>query len=387
MSCPGSILAIRSLPAAERDRTSAYADEGTAAHTLAEACLRRGRPARDALGKMIRGKLQRWEVTEEMVDAVQIYLDEVNYHVERLGGELLIERTVRPLPDRDDMYGTGDAIVIETFGELIVIDLKYGKGVIVETDWNDQAMYYGLGSLEEIGRDDVSSVTIVIVQPRAPHPDGPVRRWTIPVEILTEFAEQLRAAADATAAPDAPLKAGEHCRFCPAAALCPALRERAFAVAADDFEELPDEIGPAHVRLPDVNDPEALGRAARLVPILDFFCREVEGMVQRTLERGKYVPGKKLVRKRANRVWRDPADVERMLRNRRGVRVDDIFKKTLLGPAPLERIKSIGKKFVAANCHKPEGGLTVTDDSDPRDAVVAPMIADFAGTDFPEGFD
>lgn len=379
MSCPGSIREIARLPDSERNQTSLYADEGTAAHTLAECCLRKSDPAKAYLYEKISADLQDWEATEEMVDAVQVYLDEVAYHMNRLNGNLSIERHVQPL-DRDDTGGTADVIIYEPFGELVVIDFKYGKGVVVQVDYNDQMMYYGLGALREVGFDDVSKVTLVIVQPRAPHEDGSVRRWVIQKEVLREFGDHLESAAVATQDPEAPLNAGPHCRFCPVTATCPAMRQLTLYAAKDDFADLPADLEEqkAHVRLPDLNDPEELGRAMQLVPLLDFWAREVEGLVYRRLECGAEVPGYKLVRGRSNRKWEDAEDVERRLRGMKGIRVDDIFTRKLCSPAQIEKIKAIGKKWVAKYAIKPEGKLTVAPERNAREAVEAPLLTDFA---------
>lgn len=223
MSCPGSIREIGKLPESERNRTSVYADEGTAAHALAEWCLRNNtNPYHELVPTHFAGELQDWEVTDEMREAVNVYCEEVEYHVNRLQGDIRIECPVKPL-DRDDMWGTADVIIYELYGELVVIDFKYGKGVVVETEWNDQMMCYGLGGLREVGFDDVSTATLVVVQPRAPHEDGAVRRWTVQKEVLREFGGHLESAASATYDDDAPLNAGDHCRFCPAAPTCKAM--------------------------------------------------------------------------------------------------------------------------------------------------------------------
>lgn len=384
ISCPGSINLIGSLPPVEGERISHYADEGTAAHNLAQLCLENGTDAKDSLGCSILGQVERWPVTEEMVEAVQCYLDEVRSHIERLGGKsvhLDIERAVSPIPGRGDMWGTADALVYEPFGELIVFDLKYGRGVVVEVEWNDQAMFYGLGALRAIGADDVSTVTIVVVQPRAEHPDGKVRRWTVEKDVLLAYADGLAAAADFTKNPDAPRRPGKHCRFCPAGAVCPELRNLSLLVAVNQFEDLPEEIEEpaAHVRLPNPLDPEELAKAMQIIPLLDFWSREVQALVQRELERGHAVPGWKLVRKRANRAWIDAEAVERKLRNRTGIHVDQIYKKVLHTPAQIEKV--MGKEWVAKHAHKPEGTLSIAPTKDPRPAEIPPCVAEFPDLD------
>lgn len=396
INCPGSVSAIAALPTKDRDNTSEYADEGTAAHALGEYILRKfgfDKSAHEFLGKKVKGELGSYEVDHEMADAVDVWTETASRHFGRLGNpEMLIEKRVQPLPDREDLFGTADTILIGD-DELVVIDYKHGKGIVVEVDWNDQMMYYALGALMKVIARmpsnvmvPIKRVTLIIVQPRAIHQDGPVREWTIDPEILFEFGDTLRGAADRTKEPDAALKAGPWCRknFCPKAAKgCHALKALAHSIAATDFDDLPDlpvkpereDLEP-HVSLPDPTDPDAVGRAMQIVPLLDFWAKEVEGYAQALLTRGHHVPGQKLVRKRANRQWEDEAAVEKKLRDKR-VKLDATHTRKLRSPAQIEKLPNVGKDWVAKYAVKPEGGLTIAQDTDRRPGVLAEVLTDF----------
>lgn len=400
MNCPGSVRVIDALPPEERDRTSSHAEQGSAAHALGEECLRQGKDAEAFLGCVV-AKHDRtgdyvvmppefpcdartdYVVDEEMADAVQVYLDEVRRHLERLpAAELLVEERVAPLPSRPTMFGTADAIIHDVVdGELVVGDYKHGAGVVVTTSGQVQARFYALGALRRVGEAAVERVTLFIAQPRAPHADGPIRPETIDPAELLAFGDELEAAAARTEDPDAPLAAGEWCRFCPAAGGCPELRRRAFEEAAGDFSDdmLPATVEPERrLPLPDSQDPELLARALNAVPMIDAWCREVEGLAQRQMERGVSLPGWKLVRKRANRRWMDAKAVETALRNRKGVKVGDVYDRKLRSPAKLEKVKTIGKEWVERHCYRPDGELTVARADDPRPAAALPASVDFA---------
>lgn len=402
MNCPGSIRLIAGLPRSERERSSPYADEGSAAHGLAEHCLTHRDAPDDYLGwsMMNDPDTDDWvpresvgpgdyafEVTDEMVEAVEVYLAEIQHHLDRLpnGSIIGVEARVQPL-DRGDCFGTADVLVADDFfGELVVADFKYGKGVVVEVEHNEQAMVYGLGALRGLSNPgDYDTVTLVVVQPRAPHPDGRVRRWSLPARELLEWGDTLNAAADRTRADDAPLKAGEWCRFCPALPTCPEARKAVMDAAQLEFSPVRVEPGDSvEMVLPDAGDPEQLAQALNIVPLMDHWCREVEGLAQRLAEAGTRVPGYKLVRKRSNRRWMDEKEAERVLRNKRGVKVGDIYTKKLKSPAQMERLKPVGEDWVKKYAHKPEGGLTLAHEADPRPAEGPPAIADFAGHEVP----
>lgn len=367
-------MRIASLPADVRARTSVYALEGQAAHSLAERMYSGMLPQ---LGQYVSPKglisAKRasglFEVTDEMLDAVKVYLAEIEYHRARLvAPRVALERRVYPLPGRSDLFGTADAILVEPYGELVVIDFKYGAGVPVDVEYNEQALYYALGALREIGDDAaVSSVTLVIVQPRAPHSDGPIRRWTIDVEHLRAFKDLLREKAEATEDPGAPLTPGEWCRFCPVKesdAGCPALQQVVLAEAVKDFAApLPE------VRLPDPNDPEQMARALRLADLIEMWPKAVKQMAMNAIDRGVTIPGWKVVRTSAHRKWRDPAEVAVAA----GPNAYDEPK--LKSPAQLE--KTHGKDWVAQYAIKPEGSPVLVPESDRRPAIGPSFLTDF----------
>lgn len=381
MACPGSVGLIRSLPEELRGQTSSYAAEGQAAHNLAADCLSEGIDAGDRVDSTSpddSGVLH--VVTEEMADAVQVYLDDVCAQRERLpSAKAMVEQRFDLGWLRPGMFGTADHVLVEPFGELVVHDYKHGAGVVVEVEWNAQQMYYALGALAEAGGpDDVDSVTIRVVQPRARHKDGPVRSWTISADALWAWREDLAVAADRADAPDAELCAGEWCRFCPAQSACPAMRQLVQSTAAIEFggESLdPERDMPA---LPDPANPAALATALNAIPVIDAWCRAVEGTALHLLERGQNVPRYKLVRKRATRRWRDEEELAKALKRRKGVRKADYVQEKLRSPAQLEKVKAIGKDFVSKHAEKPEGGLAIAHESDPREAVPPPAIAEFA---------
>jgi len=405
MKCLGSPRLVARLTdrgLIEPGQTSVYAEEGSAAHALGEGCITSGKPAAAFLGWGLAKFSEGWAlienpvpdapfyVTEEMAEAVQVYLDAIAAEKKRLPcAEVLVEERVYPLAGaEEEMFGTADVVLWDLVAaELTVMDYKHGAGVVVEAEHNVQTMFYGLGALRRIAGDfaveAVRKIRLVIVQPRARHADGPVRVFDLTARDLVEWGGVLRSAAEATKQPDAPLAAGDWCKFCPAAALCPEMRRRTVEMVRLDFDE-PVPADPAErlkLMLPNPDDARQLGAALDFVGLLDMWCREVEGMAHRRLEYGREVIGAdgeyKLVRKRSTRRWTDPAAVEAALRKKRGVKVDDIFDRKLRSPAQLEKVKTIGKEWVAEHAEKPEGGLTVAKGNDPRSAVAPPVLEAF----------
>lgn len=209
MNCPGSVALSEGIP----PTSSAYADEGTIAHTHAATVLETG--------------VYPDELEPEMRAAIHTYVAAVNsgFHD---GCKLLVETRVDLSELHPGLFGTADAIVYNPSLKLLrVIDLKYGKGVPVEVmeegEGNVQLLYYALGAMlhESIRGLPIENVEITIVQPRCPHPDGVVRSFVFPATDLTSFVQRVSFSVTRVNKENAEIKGGSWCHFCPASKICP----------------------------------------------------------------------------------------------------------------------------------------------------------------------
>ena len=129
----------------------------------------------------------------------------------------------------DHFWGTADIVGISRDRRtLLVADLKTGRHA-VGVKLNDQMLSYAAGALHEFGATltrDIETVVLAIIQPRIP---GELFIDVIPVATLAEFttycAERLRLVARPARGA---LVEGDHCRWCPSAALCPIQQVAAF---------------------------------------------------------------------------------------------------------------------------------------------------------------
>jgi hypothetical protein len=226
MNCSGHPRMTRGVPSPD----SQYAAEGTAAHELAQAALTEDRDADAYVGMMFGDFI----VTADMASAVQIYIDVCRrlmdactfYRIEQ-------QFDLAPLHPPVPMFGTADFIAYSSRRrELHVVDFKFGKGVWVPTKGNAQLHYYALGASLSID-EPVSSMTMTIVQPRTG--GDPVRTTSIDAIALAEWSFTLLDRARATQQPDAPLAAGEWCRFCGAKQSCPAYQGGRATAAYHEF--------------------------------------------------------------------------------------------------------------------------------------------------------
>jgi hypothetical protein len=353
MNCPASVKASEGLS----NGTSDNAEEGTAAHTVGAAALIRGSPAAAFIGQTTSNG---WKVTAEMAEAVQVYLDYVRR--ETLPDD---DRDVEAqLKYSDELWGTADYWRYRpSNGNLLVVDYKHGKGVFVGAKGNPQGLIYGLMKAKALGNRGVSSITFAIVQPRCESDEGPVREYTVDAADMLEFEDKLLDAIAATKKDDAEYMPGDHCRWCPAAGVCPALRDQALASAKNDF-------------VPGLKyDPAELAATLEAIPLVEAWVKATWEFAYNEVSAGKAIPGFKLVQKRATRKWANEATAAEALSLL--LADDDLYKpRTLRTPADVE--KQLGKKnakALAGLVVVESSGTTLVHESDRRPAVAARATA------------
>lgn len=367
MACPGSINLSRGIP----NVGSEFAQEGTAAHALAELALKRGVDPDMWEGMTLEGV----EVTEDMAEHVRVF---VNYcrRLQQSATESWIEAkfNLEALNPPGPMFGTADFSAYDAATRTLeVVDLKFGRGVVVEAKDNKQLRYYGLGAALALGVGrEIETVKLTIVQPRVTHPDGVVRSEEIPYEDLIGFAVELMEAARRTADPRAPLAAGRHCKFCLALPRCPEQLKQAQALAQVEFDSIPADLPPA----PEILPPALFAEMLPKLEILEQWVKAMKQHAHQTIERGGDVPGYKLVNKRATRKWRSEEQVRRWL-DERNYADTEILDMSLKTPAQIEKL--VGKKSLPEEFVKKESsGFTLTEVTDARPAVVFHVGEEFA---------
>jgi len=326
-ACPGSVRLSQGVA----KTTSAYAEEGSDAHALAAECLAKRTDPRKYVGLEVSLDGRTFKVDREMADAVDTYVRHIWADFEAEDQDFIEQRfdlsAVHP-----GCFGTADHVRWRASkGLLIVRDYKHGAGVPVNVVENSQLKYYALGALLALNLP-AKTVRMEICQPRCEHADGPIRHYDIDAIDLLDFKTDLKAFAVATEAPDAPLVPGNHCRFCPAAALCPGLKDRAQQMAKLEFTK-----GQPY-------DPAELQKALESREPLKAWIKALDEFAYAEAEAGRGASfGHKLVAKRAIRSYASEGDVIEALQAR-AIPDDTIFEpRSLRSPAQLE--KDLGKTF------------------------------------------
>jgi hypothetical protein len=360
MNCTGSVRMTEGLPNVD----TVYTKEGTAAHTLLEKCLQLNVEPVVFLDTELHGVA----VTEDMCEAVQVAVDYVRGLAASKGAELTLEKrfSLATLNPPAPMFGTSDCqVYLPSERHLYVIDYKHGVGYAVDARGNPQLRYYGLGAILDgaWSPQQVEHVTLVIIQPRAVHPDGIIRSETITFEELYEWSGELMAKADETLHANAPLTTGPWCRFCRASAQCPARLTDAQALARIEFAS--DEIVPPAVE--SLTLPEMI-LVMEKAPVIEAWLKDIRTHIETTLIAGGVVPGYKLVAKRATRKWGNEQATVAFL-EQTGFDADEYETRKLKSPAQVEKL--IGKKNLPTDLVvKESSGYTVAPEYDKRPALL-----------------
>lgn len=347
MRCAGSLAEIERGGPSER-KSSKFADEGTAAHELAEMVLRGNMG--DAIE--LEGELADNGVLfdEEMCSFVNVYVKNVRSFAD--GHKMFVERQVdfSHVVGIPEQFGTADCIVLTEDGlELQLHDLKFGRGVQVYATENEQLMLYALGALREFDPlGEIEVVRLVIHQPRLAHLD----EWSVSVKELKEFGARAKEKATLAvrladeAGPEevlTHLNAGpKQCKFCPMKAGCPANIDASVQAMGIDLNELLVD-GPAVVE-------EAIKRSNQLpndvlgalMPALDTivdWTKAVRAKVESELLAGNKVAGYKLVEgKKGPRSWVNEAEVEELLKKKFRIPIDQMYLQKLQTPTFVEKL-------------------------------------------------
>jgi hypothetical protein len=196
---------------------TSYSREGTAAHAVHEACLRRRVDPHTFVGQLIEGV----RITSGMATAIAVSVTHCHRLMDTADAHWIeYPVSLAALGPPADMFGTLDfACYFAPRQELHVVDLKFGAGVYVRAKGNPQLRYYALAAAATF-EVPVSTVVTTVVQPRFGGNSDPIRSAIVRAEDMAEFAIELLERAQIAMLPDAPFAAGDWCKFCAAKNTC-----------------------------------------------------------------------------------------------------------------------------------------------------------------------
>lgn len=331
LHCPPSVRLSDGIP----DRGSDFASEGTKAHEMAEAYLNgllQGKTddeVRESLKKnapsVAHSDAYAPDDNNSIIENVSLYVDYIIGEYNRL---VAIDEDTVVLPEvrvsydnvAREGFGTSDCVIIGA-GEIIVIDLKYGKGVKVDALGNPQLRLYAIGALNEFMplHGSFEKVKTAIIQPRLNH---------LSEEVMTP--EELYSWGETTVKPMAEraykgvgdYAEGEWCRFCKAKGCCPLQAAQNLSLEVDM------ENNPEVEALDENSIADILERGKGLIK----WYKALETYATDKVLTGGTIPGYKLVESRSKKVWKDDEEAAEKLR-KAGLTDDQIWTSSIVSPS------------------------------------------------------
>ena len=344
IACPGSVALVDKMPP---QPSSSYADEGTLLHDTIADILDKDALAETYLGRTHNDAVLTQELLDNKLMVALASLAEIDPKLEM---EYAVESRVGFGDLLPDVFGSTD--LLGRIGDrAIVLDWKFGDGVAVEVEENAQLLFYAAAAIRTPETawvfDGAKEVELIIVQP--PY----VKRWTTTMARIAAFEKELVGAVKVAMKPDAPLAAGDHCKWCAAKPVCPVMTGAIDRVVRAKIDALPvDQI--AHY--------------LDQLPLIEGFLKDLQQLAHTIMEEGRTVPGWKLVNKRATRRWIDDNKAVAYLK---GTGINPWAEPKPLSPAQAE------KELKKAKIALPDDlvvavstGSTLAPSSDPRPAVV-----------------
>lgn len=357
IACPPSAQ----LNATIQDKGSEYAAQGTDAHALCEAKLKK------AMGVEVADPRENLTYLDaEMEECSDAYVQFVMEKVAAAKNPIvMVEQHVDFSRFVPQGYGTCDAAIVSQ-GNLHVIDFKYGVGVAVsagsdEEGVNSQLACYALGALSVFdGIYDIDTVSMSIFQPRR----EVAETYTITKDDLFKWAEEvLRPAANLASEGGGTYKAGAHCQFCRGKQTCRKRAEHNLELARYDFAK-PDML----------EDDEVEAILARADEFISW-ANDVKEYAFNAAVAGKEWVGWKLVEGRSNRKYVSEDAVADAI-NKAGF---DPYERKVLGITAMTRLlgKTKFDELLGALIEKPAGKPTLVPMSDKRPALKNSAKDDF----------
>lgn len=331
MSCTPSARKEENI----KDTESVFAKEGTLAHELGELELRyyyKMIPTTEYKVKL-RAITEHELFTSDMPDHVDVY---VSYCIERVNHyksicthvEISIEEKIDLTEYIPEGFGSNDFVIVaDNFIE--VVDLKYGRGVLVSAVRNSQLMLYGLGSVFRHRLSyKMNEVQLTVIQPRTSiNPSS----FVMKVDELENWADtEVRTKAKLAFAGEGEFNPGSWCKWCKFKPKCRAVYDDNVKLMKQDFGD-PSEL----------TDDEVLEVFEKIEQIVGW-TTSVSAYVMDKLLKKKPIGNYKLVKGRSNRIFKDKEAVIKKLESLKIHEDEYLSERKLLGITAIEKV--LGKK-------------------------------------------
>ena len=349
LTCTPSARLEATLPEQKRGPNQFdFSQEGTMAHSLAEAKLRH------YYGQI---EIDEYEREYEIIKATPYYNDDFEANVDNYvlyvrsqigeGDVPLFEQRVDFSDWVPDGFGTADVVILSKHS-IRVIDLKFGKGLPVYALDNTQLRLYALGAYSKFKEEypDLKEVSYTIHQPRL----DSISTDGTSIAKLVDWANYfLKSKAKKAWAGTGEFLPGDHCQFCRAKSTCRARSDFVNELAKLEFRPAP------------LLDDAELDMVLQRVDALKSWAADIQNYaVERAVNENVIPFGYKLTKSVTHRTISDKALAAHVLLEQ-GFNADDIYTKPEL--KPISQLEKLGPKGqIASNL----GDLIVRPEGQPK---------------------
>ncbi len=344
INCPGSVKLVQQMPPKP---SSEHADRGTLLHDVIAELLEFDKPPQQCIGAQYNDQVLTQELLDEKIIPALAALDVVDPDKAM---EYMVETRVGFGDYLPGVFGSTD-LLGRLGNRAIVLDWKFGDGVMVNAQDNDQLLFYAAAAMRTDACkwvfEGADEIELIIVQP----PE--IRRWVTDKARVVSFEQELAKAVRRAQQDDAPIKTGEHCRWCAAKPICPQMNGAIDRAIHQQIVNL---------------DKQQLGEYLAKADMMEDWIKDLRALAFQVLESGGQVPGYKLVAKRGTRQWVEEAAIEAWVDANN---IKDAYDVKIKSPAQMEKVlKKHGKELPSDLVTTVSSGSTLAPESDPRPAVL-----------------
>lgn len=356
-TCPGSVQMEDGIP----DRESIYAQEGTLAHEMSELKLKHYLDPKGFGKRKLNAAIKKLKEKElyqaEMDSYTDTYVDFIKEKALSFPSNPYIEIEKRVDFSRwvDGGFGTCDCVLIHG-STLSIIDLKYGKGVPVSSEQNEQLILYALGAYDAFNLIyNLDKIELNIVQPRINN----FSTWEISLTELLLWGDYFKVQAEKALGGNGELvPSAKACKFCKARDICTARAENNLSLESE-IKLKPNEI-------PKDKLYEYISRGEDIAK----WVADLKAYALDMCLKGEDVKGLKAVAGRTSRSWTNQDEaINKLIEG--GIDEAIIYDKVPLTLAKLE--KALGKQqftaLVGDMVVTSEGKPTLVFENDKRPAI------------------
>ena len=327
-TCPGSVQMEEGIP----DTESIYAKEGTLAHELSELKLKHYLDSKGFGKRKLNAAVKKLKEDElyqaEMDGFTDNYVDFIKEKALSFPSKpyIEIEKKVDFSSWVPGGFGTCDCILIHGT-TLSIIDLKYGKGVPVSAEKNEQLILYALGAYNAFSLIyDIKKIEMNIVQPRLNNYSS----WEVDLTELLLWGDYFSVQSSKALSGDGELvPSPKACKFCKARDICSARAENNLSLESE-IHLNPNEI-PRDKLFEYISRGEDIAK----------WVNDLKAYALNLCLTGEDVKGLKAVAGRTSRSWTNQDEALKKLMDG-GIDEAIIFDKVPLTLAKLE--KALGKE-------------------------------------------